>query len=87
MTKLLALTLWLLSVTFALFVLAIETWEGAPSWYLMGAALLGVIGPLGTWAISRQFPETGRVAWMLMAIAGGIIAIDALFRLVGMLGA
>jgi hypothetical protein len=87
MTKLLALTLWLLSATFALFVLAIETWEGAPPRYFVGAALLGVIGPLGTWAISRRFPETGRVAWALMALTGGIIAIDALFRLVGMLGA
>jgi hypothetical protein len=49
MTKLLALTLWALAFTAALFVLAPAVWRDVPLslLYFSGVALLGVIGPLG----------------------------------------
>jgi len=52
--------LWLLALTVALFVLAIEVWQGAP--------ILGMIGPLGTWAIARRYPQTEGFAWGLLFV-------------------
>jgi hypothetical protein len=82
MTKLLALTLWLLAFTAALFVLAINIWQGAPVLHFVGAVALGMIGPLATWAISKRYPETDRAAWVCLGITGGIIAARTLLRLV-----
>lgn len=88
MIKLLALTFWCPTFTASLFVLATEVWQGVPFGVgrLVGATLLGVIGPLGTWGIARQYPETDWLAWRLMATTGGIVAIMALLRLIVLLG-
>lgn len=82
--KLLVLTLWLLSFIVALFVLATEVWQGGPLWHFVGAVLLGV---LGTWAISKRYPETDWLAWALLGITAGIIAARALLWLVALLWA
>ena len=89
MIKLLALTLWCPTFTGALFVLATEVWQDVPfgMWRLVGAALLGVIGPLGTWGIARHYPETDWLAWRLITTTGGIVALMTLFRLIALLGA
>ena len=52
----------------------------------MGATLLGVIGPLGTWGIAKRHPKTDWVAWRFMATTGGIVAIMVLLRLIVLLG-
>jgi hypothetical protein len=71
----------------ALFVLVIEVWQGVvPLWHFAGAVLLGVIGPSGTWAIAKHYPETDWLAWRLMTMTGGVVALIALFRLVVLLG-
>jgi disulfide bond formation protein DsbB len=89
MLKLFVLTLWSLTLITALFVLVTNVWQGRPHsvLYFVGAALAGVIGPLGTWAITERDPETDWSAWMLLGIAAGIVAIFALLRLVALLGA
>jgi hypothetical protein len=56
-------------------------------WQFMGATLLGVIYPLGTWAIVKCYPETDWFAWRFMAMTGGLIAVFALFRFVASLWA
>lgn len=55
------LTLWLPACAAALFVLTPEVWQGAPPslLYLVRAALLGVIGPSGTWAIAERYRKFG----------------------------
>lgn len=68
MLNLLALSLWLLTFTAALFVLATEVWQGAPLWYFVDAVLLGVSEPLGTWAIARRYPKTDQFTWGLLFI-------------------
>lgn len=82
MLRLLALTLWLLSFIAALFVLVTDVWQGAPVLHFVGAVALGMIGPLGTWAITKRYPETDWFAWLLLGITAGIVAILALLRLV-----
>jgi hypothetical protein len=52
-----------------------------------GAVALGVIGPLGTWAISKRYPKTDWLAWLLLWITTGIIATFALLWLVALLRA
>jgi hypothetical protein len=47
----------------------------------VGATLLGVIGPLGTWDIAKRYPETDWLAWWFMTTTGGIVAVMALLRL------
>ena len=42
--------------------------------HFVGAVALGLVGPLGTWAIVKRYPETDRAAWMFLGITGGIIA-------------
>jgi hypothetical protein len=88
MLKLFALTLWLLAFIAALFVLAPAVWQGAfySVLYFVGATLLGVAGPLGTWAISERYPKTDWLAWLLLWITAGIIATFALLWLVVLLG-
>jgi hypothetical protein len=85
MIKLLALTLQNPTFTAALFVLATNLWQGAPMLHFVGAVVLGVIYPLGTWATVKHHPETDWLAWRLMAITGGVVAIMALLRLVALL--
>jgi hypothetical protein len=69
MTKLLALTLCALTFIAILFLLATHVWAGMiPVWHFVGAALLGVIYPLGTWAIARRYPQTEGLAWGLLLI-------------------
>lgn len=87
MTKLLVLTLWPLAFTLALLVLATNVWQGGPLWPFVGAVALGVMGPLGTWAIAKRYPNSSRAAWVCMGITGGIIATRALLWLVAMLWA
>jgi len=58
MTKLFVLTLWSLAFTAALFVLATDVRTGGPLWPFMGAVGLGLLGPLGTWATVKRYPET-----------------------------
>ena len=89
MIKLLALTLWCPTFIVSLFVLATEFWQGVPFgvWRLVGATLLGMIGPLGTWDIAQHYPETDWLAWRLMITTGGIVALMALLRLMVLLGA
>ena len=87
MTKLLALTLWATAFTLALFVLAVDIWQGAPLWYFVGAVGLGLVGPLGTWAIVKRYPQTDCAAWVCLGITGGIIAARALLWLVAMVWA
>ena len=55
------LTLWLPAFAAALFVLPPEVWHSAPPGllYLVCAALLGVIGPSGTWAIAESYRKFG----------------------------
>jgi hypothetical protein len=55
--------------------------------HFVGAVALGMLGPLGTWAIAKTYPETDRVAWMCIALIGEAVGIAALFRLVAMLWA
>jgi hypothetical protein len=45
--------------TAALFVLATEVWQGVPFgvWRLVGATLLGVMGPLGTWDMAKHYKD------------------------------
>jgi len=59
MIKLLALTLWHPTFTTSLFVLATEVWQGVPFgvWRLVGATLLGVMGPLGTWDMAKHYKD------------------------------
>ena len=80
MLKPLVLSLWLLTFIAALFVLATEVWQGAPVLHFVGAVALGMTGPLGTWAISKRYPETDWLAWLLLGITAGIVAILALLR-------
>jgi hypothetical protein len=42
--------------------------QEAPLWHFVGASLLGVIYPLGTWAVARRYPQTDRFAWGLLFI-------------------
>jgi hypothetical protein len=79
--KLLALTLWLLAFTLVLFVLATDVWQGAPILHFVGAVILGMIGPTGTWAIARGYPETDRFAWWSLLIMAWFIALLVLCRL------
>jgi hypothetical protein len=81
MPKLLALSLWLLTFTAALFVLATDVWQGAPLWYFAGAVLLGVLEPLGTWIIVKRYPETDWLAWLCMSLMGSSVGLAALWRL------
>jgi hypothetical protein len=86
MTRLFALTLWTLAFIAALFTLATDVWAGmVPIWQFVGATLLGVIYPLGTWAIVKHYPETDWFAWRFMAMIGCLIAGFALFRFVASL--
>lgn len=62
--KLSTLSLWLLALTTTLFVLATDVWQGDPLWRFVGATLLGVIGPLGTWSIVKRYPETDWFAFL-----------------------
>ena len=55
--------------------------------HFVGAVALGLVGPLGTWAIVKRYPETDRAASMFLGITGGIIAARALLWLVAMLWA
>ena len=69
MTKLLALALWATAFIAILFLLATHVWAGmVPLWHFIGAALLGVICPLGTWAVARRYPQTEGLAWGLFFI-------------------
>ena len=82
MLKPFVFTLLFIAFTLALFVLAIEVWQGAASlWYFSGSVVLGVLGPLGTWAIVKRYPNTDRAAWVCIGLTGGAAAILALFRL------
>jgi hypothetical protein len=54
MTKLIVLILWVLTLTASLFVLATHVWQGESILCFVGAPLSGVIGPLGTWAITKR---------------------------------
>ena len=88
MIRLLALSVWPLAFTAALFVLATDVWAGArPPWQFAVATLLGVTYPLGMWAIVKHYPETDWFAWRFMAMTGGLIAGFALFRFVALLWA
>jgi hypothetical protein len=89
MINLFALTLWYPAFAASLFVLASEVWQDVPFGVgrLVGATLLGMIGPLGTWDIARHYPETDWLAWRLMITTGGTVAIMALLRLMVLLGA
>ena len=62
MLKTFAFFLWLLSVTATLFILATDVWHGAPVLHFVGTVVLGMIGPLGTWAIAKRYPNTDRAA-------------------------
>jgi len=55
--------------------------------HFVGAVALGLIGPLGTWAIAKRYPETDRAAWVCLGVTGGIIAARALLRLAVLLWA
>ena len=55
--------------------------------HFVGAVLLSMIGPPGTWAIVKSYPQTDRAAWVFLGITGGIIAARALLWLVAMLWA
>ncbi len=69
MIKVFALTLWALTFIAVLFLLATHVWAGMiPLWQFVGATLLGVIYPLGTWTIAKRYPETDRFAWGLLFI-------------------
>jgi hypothetical protein len=83
MTKLLALTLWALAFIAILFLLATYVWvDVIPLWQFGGAALLGVIYPLGTWAIARRYPQTERLAWgLLLIMMVWLVALAVLCRL------
>jgi len=69
--KLLALSLWLLALTAALFILAVEVWQGTPLWYFVDAVLLGVLEPLGTWIIVKRYPETDWLAGLVALVDNG----------------
>lgn len=87
MLKPLVLSLWLLTFILALFALTVDVWEGAAPWYFVGAVILGLVGPSGTWVISKWHPETDRAAWVCIGLTGGAIGIAALLRLVVLLWA
>jgi hypothetical protein len=53
----------------------------------MGAVALGVMELLGTWAISKRYPETDWLAWLLLGGTAGIVATLALLWLVVLLWA
>jgi hypothetical protein len=55
--------------------------------HFVGAVALGLVGPLGTWAIAKRYPETDRAALVCLGVTGGIIAARALLWLVAMLWA
>ena len=55
--------------------------------HFVGAVALGLVGPLGTWAIVKRYPETDRAAWVCLGVTGGIIATFALIWLVALLWA
>jgi hypothetical protein len=55
--------------------------------HFVGAVALGLVGPLGTWAIVKRYPQIARAAWVCLGVNGGIIAARALLRLVAMLWA
>ena len=57
-------------MSFTLFTLAVAVWQGAPLslLYFVGATPLGVIYPLGTWAIAKRYPKTDWLAWLLLWI-------------------
>jgi hypothetical protein len=42
--------------------------------HFVGAVALGLVGPLGTWAIAKRYPETDWLAWVLLGITASIIA-------------
>ena len=73
--------MWVTAFIAVLLVLATGVWQGAPVLHFVGAVTLGVIGPLGTRAIVKRYPETDRLAWVLLGVAAGIIAPLALLRL------
>jgi hypothetical protein len=52
-------------MSLTLFTLAVAVWQGVPLslLYFVGASLLGVIYPLGTWAIAKRYPEANWLAW------------------------
>jgi hypothetical protein len=87
-SKLLALSFWLLAYTAFLFTLATDIWAGIiPLWQFVGAIALGVIGPSGTWAIAKRYPETSWLAWLLLWMMAGVVATIALLWFVALLGA
>jgi hypothetical protein len=55
--------------------------------HFVGAVALGLVGPLGTWAIAKRYPETDRAAWACLGVTGGIITARALLRLAVLLWA
>ena len=82
MTKLFALTLWFLAFTVVLFELITDVWRGViPPWQFVGVVALGVVGPLGMWAIARLYPKTDRFVWWLLLIIAWLVALAALCRL------
>jgi hypothetical protein len=82
MAKLFALTLWFLAFTVVLFELITDVWRGViPPWQFVGVIALGVVGPLGMWAIARRSPKTGRFVWWLLLIIAWLVALAALCRL------
>lgn len=87
MLKLFVLTLRPIALTAALFILANDVWQGAPVLHFVGAAALGVIGPLGKWAIVKRYPNTDRAAWVCIGLTGAGVRIMALLRLVALLWA
>jgi hypothetical protein len=55
--------------------------------HFVGAVALGLVGPLGTWAIAKRYPETDWLAWVLLGITASIIAARPLLRLAVLLWA
>ena len=84
MTRLFALTLWTLAFIAALFTLTTDVWQGVPYsvLYFVGAIVLGVMYPLGTWATAKHYPETDPFAWWSFLIMAWLAVLAALSKLV-----